>query len=242
MGVLYDTEILADSPVGYWKLNETSGTTAYDSSGNGNNGTLHGGITLNQPGPWSGGAAMTFNGSTGYITVPALANAISGSFTVEAWANYTNLTNTNGGEILSTRQPNDESFDIDFQADLHSDIGTGSAWLTTAANASYTFSLSTWYHVVMTVSTSSYSQYINGLLVNSSSLSGGTPLLTDSTHLINFGALNDSSQFLQGSLACIAIYSTALPPSRVLAHYRAAVHEGAAHPTMPMQVAATTTI
>ena len=58
MGVLYDTEILADSPVGYWKLNETSGTTAYDSSGNGNNGTLHGGITLNQPGPWSGGGQL----------------------------------------------------------------------------------------------------------------------------------------------------------------------------------------
>ena len=97
---------------------------------------------------------MTFNGSTGYITVPALANAISGSFTVEAWANYTNLGN--GGEIISTRQPDDESFDLALGSNMHSDIGTGSAWLTTAANASYTFSLSTWYHVVMTVSTSSY--------------------------------------------------------------------------------------
>jgi hypothetical protein len=30
--------------VGYWKLNETSGTTAYDSTSNGNNGTLSGAV------------------------------------------------------------------------------------------------------------------------------------------------------------------------------------------------------
>ena len=31
--------------VGYWKLDEGTGTTAYDSSGYGNNGTLTGGPT-----------------------------------------------------------------------------------------------------------------------------------------------------------------------------------------------------
>lgn len=40
------TEIAALSPVGYWKLNETSGTTATDSSGNGRNGTYSGSYTL----------------------------------------------------------------------------------------------------------------------------------------------------------------------------------------------------
>lgn len=39
--------ILAQSPVGYWKLDETSGTTAIDSSGNGRNGTYAGTYTLN---------------------------------------------------------------------------------------------------------------------------------------------------------------------------------------------------
>lgn len=40
--------IMSMLPVGYWKLNETSGTTAIDYSGNGRNGTYSGTFTLNQ--------------------------------------------------------------------------------------------------------------------------------------------------------------------------------------------------
>jgi len=36
------TEILADSPENYYRLNETSGTTAADSSGNARAGTING--------------------------------------------------------------------------------------------------------------------------------------------------------------------------------------------------------
>lgn len=46
-GVTLPTAIAALSPVGYWKLDEASGTTATDSSGNGRNGTYTGsGFTL----------------------------------------------------------------------------------------------------------------------------------------------------------------------------------------------------
>jgi hypothetical protein len=43
----YDTVVAADSPSYYWKLNETSGTSAADSAGS-NTGTYTGGFTLNQ--------------------------------------------------------------------------------------------------------------------------------------------------------------------------------------------------
>lgn len=52
--------ILSLDPVGYWKLNETSGTTAIDYSGSGRNGTYVGGYTLAADG-------VTLNGSTGYV-------------------------------------------------------------------------------------------------------------------------------------------------------------------------------
>jgi hypothetical protein len=43
----YDNAVLALGPLAYWKLDETSGTTAVDSSGNGNNGTYSStGVTL----------------------------------------------------------------------------------------------------------------------------------------------------------------------------------------------------
>lgn len=81
-------EILADSPVGYWKLDETSGTTAADSSGNGHNGTYTNGPLLNQPGFTNGGAdpAVDFSGSgLARVAVPADALGLSSVFTVEIW-------------------------------------------------------------------------------------------------------------------------------------------------------------
>ena len=44
----YATQVLADSPVSYWRLGETSGTTASDAAGS-NAGSYAGGVTLGQP-------------------------------------------------------------------------------------------------------------------------------------------------------------------------------------------------
>jgi len=41
----YSLKVFKDYPIGYWSLDETSGTSAVDSSGCGNNGTYTGGIT-----------------------------------------------------------------------------------------------------------------------------------------------------------------------------------------------------
>lgn len=46
----YETEVLADSPLVYWRLGEASGTAAADDSGNGNDGTYFGSPTLGEPG------------------------------------------------------------------------------------------------------------------------------------------------------------------------------------------------
>lgn len=59
------SEILADSPYGYWPLDDASGTTAVDASGNGRDGTYTGGVTLAQPGLV--GDAVALDGSTGYV-------------------------------------------------------------------------------------------------------------------------------------------------------------------------------
>lgn len=54
--------ILAASPLGYWKLDETTGTTISDSSGNGRNGTISGTYTLaGQAGPGSA-VGISFGG------------------------------------------------------------------------------------------------------------------------------------------------------------------------------------
>jgi hypothetical protein len=74
--------------VGWWKLNETAGTIAADSSGNGHDGTVTG------TAQWvSGriGGAMRFDGATTYVNC-GLVNvdtAVTGGITVCAWVNIT---------------------------------------------------------------------------------------------------------------------------------------------------------
>jgi hypothetical protein len=54
--------------VGQWKFDEGSGTTAYDSSGNGHDGTLVGGATW-ADGRFGGGIEL--DGTSGYVEVPS---------------------------------------------------------------------------------------------------------------------------------------------------------------------------
>jgi len=58
----WETQASAATFGANWQFNETSGL-ALDSSGNGNSGTLHGGVTRT-------GSLYDFDGSTGYVSVP----------------------------------------------------------------------------------------------------------------------------------------------------------------------------
>jgi hypothetical protein len=69
-GPAYADLVLADSPTRFYKLDDTSGTTAVDSSGNSSNGTYNNAPTLNQTSLlYSGaGACVSFDGSNDTMT------------------------------------------------------------------------------------------------------------------------------------------------------------------------------
>lgn len=221
MDLTYIETVLRDKPVAYWPLMETQGTTAYDWVG-GNHGTIQGGVTLGQPTvPGLPGTAMAFDGSTtGYIQLPTPGTALTAPFSVEVWAYPTTNTTING--MFGTRGPTDESFDMKLMGGnlIHGDIGTGSAWLTIAANASYLYPLNAWLYVVYVVTATTYTIYANGVSVGSGTFSGATPLLWDSAHIPEIG--NDGSdelEYFTGRLAHVAVYPTALTAAPVQAHY-----------------------
>ena len=56
-GAAYASVVLGDTPTGYWRLGESSGTTASDASGNGLAATYNGGFTLGAGGALSGSEA-----------------------------------------------------------------------------------------------------------------------------------------------------------------------------------------
>ena len=80
-------------PVGNWTLNEGSGTTAADSSGNGNNGTLVNGPTwLSSASCERGASCLGFDGSNDRIDVPSSSSLnIRGPLTVTAWINLIDI-------------------------------------------------------------------------------------------------------------------------------------------------------
>ncbi len=86
----YQQAMLSLNPIGFWPLNEASGTVAYDVIG-GNNGTYTGTYALGQAGPpnsFFGGAASTvFDGTSGHVDIPGAPLNITGAITVVAWVN-----------------------------------------------------------------------------------------------------------------------------------------------------------
>jgi Domain of unknown function (DUF5010)/DUF5010 C-terminal domain/Concanavalin A-like lectin/glucanases superfamily len=106
----YAPVVLGDTPWGYWKLNEVTGTTAIDSSTRGLNGTYAAGVSIGGagPNPLFGGFATSddaayFQGlTTSYVSLPAL-NLNSVNVTFTAWIYPTATTQTGATGLIFWR-------------------------------------------------------------------------------------------------------------------------------------------
>ncbi|MBE3123985.1 MAG: LamG domain-containing protein [Planctomycetes bacterium] len=85
--------------VGWWKFDEASGATAADSSKQGRNGTLQGGLSFDRDSaPGRTGKALKFDGKDGFIQITGYKGiGGTGPRTLAAWIK----TKTSSGEILS---------------------------------------------------------------------------------------------------------------------------------------------
>jgi Concanavalin A-like lectin/glucanases superfamily len=87
----YAQRVLAEGPVGYWRLGEADGTAAQDASGNRHHGVYVGTPKLHEPGAikQDEDTAMRLDGSASYVEIPDDAGfsiPTSGKgLTVEAW-------------------------------------------------------------------------------------------------------------------------------------------------------------
>jgi hypothetical protein len=99
--------------VGYWKLDETSGTTAPDETSHGNDGTLVNGPT------WTNGnfdGALSFDGKDDYVDVGTGAAVLGkGGFTLSAW-----VRTTDTGEQVIIQQRNRASYNGAYMFKLRS--------------------------------------------------------------------------------------------------------------------------
>jgi hypothetical protein len=223
----YADAVLADSPLGYWKLDEASGTTCADSSGNGRDLTYGGTPNFRNSGPpIVGGAsyAVGLNGVNGEGATASYASwMLPTSFSLECWVRSTassgypaifgvaNGRADSGQFILYIRSGTIKAtFTNTFAAS--SEVTTGSGM--TDGN---------WRHVVVTHDSSSgdFILYINGSSVASNSRIGTPQSVSQPISIGGCGSTTDSNWF-SGDIAHCAYYGAALPAARVLAHYDAA--------------------
>lgn len=79
---VFAAQVSADSLVGYWKLDETSGTSAADSSGDGNTGTHTNGPTISTTVPstisFTNARSLSFDGTDDYVDTPDDSSSLGG--------------------------------------------------------------------------------------------------------------------------------------------------------------------
>ncbi|MDE2144573.1 MAG: LamG domain-containing protein, partial [Patescibacteria group bacterium] len=210
--------------VGYWPLNEGSGTTAYDNSGWNNNGTLEGATDLptwTTTGCLSHGSCLSFDGSDDYVESNT-ANGIGNSTVSEClWASFNNFNNENQlGYIENTA--NSRYFY------LSTWCSSGSPYSCVHLNngsqgevSGRIFNTSSWYFVcgVIDMKNGVISTYINGSPLQSTSFSPGT--LSGTPASIWTGGTAEGYQHMAGLINNTRFYDTALTASQIQAIYNA---------------------
>jgi len=184
-------------------------------------------FSANVPAALGTGQSLALDGVDDKVhyDIPA-GDVVSGTFTVALWINPSQkATQDRAHAFFGTRYPSDHSFDVMLRVDnrVRTDIGTGVSWLTifdTPPNV-VDFTVNTWFHVVVAVTPTSHSIYVNGNLLASGALPGSTPLLWDQNHDIGIGgsggsAFGDGSAF-EGMIDDVRIYDTALTQDEIQA-------------------------
>ncbi|GAA0692758.1 hypothetical protein GCM10010193_54170 [Kitasatospora atroaurantiaca] len=151
-------------PNGWWKLDQTSGSTVTDNSGTGYTAATSGAVT------WSGGAA-SFDGTGGAISTNGPVINSTSSYTVSAWVNLAD--NTTWHSFVTQGGTNVPSFHLSYDKNLgwafiatSSDSKTPSAYYSASSSS---VALNTWTHLVGVFDSSNGAMklYVNGALAGS---------------------------------------------------------------------------
>jgi hypothetical protein len=217
----YPATVMADNPAAYWQLDETSGTVANDSSGNGSNGNYLAGVTLGSPGAITGSSdtSVTLSVSGSYVDVPNTPSLNpTSSVSLEAWV-YVNAFTPAGWSRVATKDGQYALFlnypgGTQAQAEWDVDIPNGVSVVTPN---SLPMQLNTWYHIVGTYDGGISRLYVDG--VDEADAFALSPMPADYKHFEIGGSVYDGP--LAARVDEVAVYPQALSPARILAHYTA---------------------
>ena len=191
-----------------YTFDEGSGATAYDTSGNGNNGIINGAT-------WTAGkygSALSFNGTNNYVSISNSLPAFS-EFTCAAWVQVADLSANRG--IFTSGGFNSSGFRFRVNKD-------GSVWLMVAGGGNYNTVLTatgviqsgSFYHISVTGKSGQYMRvYVNGVLAKEKITTQTVD--TPTAHGYIGTSWSTSSELMNGIIDDIRIYNRALSDQEI---------------------------
>jgi hypothetical protein len=198
--------------VGAWGFDETSGTTATDASGRGNNGTLNG-ATRSTAGKFGG--ALSFNGVNAWVTVPdANVLDLTTGMTMEAWVQPSALGSA-WRTVMMKEQPNQLIYA------LYAGDGSGRAapfiYTNTDRGVSGTTAtpVNAWTHLAATYDGANLRLYVNGVQSASLAITGSILASTGVLRIGGNGTWNN--EWFAGLIDEVRLYNRALSAAEIQA-------------------------
>jgi autotransporter-associated beta strand protein len=224
--LLATASVTIAAPVGWWKLNEGTGTTADDLSASGDNGTIVNGTWLQPPNGFNGAPALQFNGQSSEspsvvkLGGPAVLN-FSGQITLSAWIKPASITQSQ--YILNHRANTANDLFLMINGNGTYQVGVESNGTFYGASASIPpQDLNAWVHLAGTYDGTTWRLYRDGQLVASSTASiGAISMSPVGIYKPTWGIGAATSytvtglQYFDGVIDDVRIYNTAISSSDI---------------------------
>jgi hypothetical protein len=212
----------APGPIAHWKFDESTGTTAYDSSGNGNTASTFTGDVS-----WSSskyGSGLSFNAVDSVVRASETAffndTATTEIYTISAWAKFS--YDSSGGQSMVAKytnlSPNTASFILGFDSteQPYFQISDTVAWPLT--NHSGAMNDGNWHHYtgIRDVATDNLHIYVDGILSNSSTDTTTASVASNADISFGNGGTNYNTNDFLGNIDDVRIYNYARSVEQII--------------------------
>jgi len=209
-----------DPPVAEWNFDEKTGDYAYDTSGNGNTGTLTNMevVDWKSAGECHSGACLDFDGDNEYVSCSDVSLNLTTAATVSAWIYPRASSFVSRGDILSKSEravilstgnsPSNKQLQVWYK--------NSTGWSGCATNSN-TLSENQWHYVTTAIDVPNniYKVYINGIEQKSCTPSGN--IVSESSSYTIGG--QSSSRNFNGKIDQVRIYDYARTPAQIAWDY-----------------------
>lgn len=211
----YAETVLADTPLTYLRMAETSGIVADDATTNNRDGAFVGNPALGVGGPFVGAGTAVGLTSTSLIT--GSVDQASGS--IEMWVNPARLSRGQQAGIAAHGNPSADGWALGIGAKRKLAWVTGGAQLTSKV----TLASNVWTMLTVTWDSQRVRIYRNGALAKSVNRNGAAPASSSHALMLGGNGANAFTESLNGNLDEVALYAQVLSASSIQSHFQAAL-------------------